>query len=790
MKTPTPPSPESRTVLPVPDRRHVGLTTYDAKDPDYVAPPIPRLRPPAGAPNIIIALLDDVGFGASSAFGGPVHTPTAERLGRQGLRYTRFHTTALCAPTRAALLSGRNHHSVGMGNITEMATGAPGYNGVRSNAKATMPETLRLNGYATAQFGKCHEVPPWETSPAGPFDRWPTSSGFEHFYGFVAGETNQYYPALYQGTTPVEPPGTPEDGYHLTEDLADRAITWVRQSTALQPDRPFFMYWAPGATHAPHHVPVEWADKYRGQFDIGWDEVRQRTLQRQLELRVVAPGTALTERPDEIPAWSDMDESLRPLLVREMEVYAGFLEHTDYHFGRLIDAVDALGLLDDTLVLYIIGDNGASAEGTLRGSFTEAINFNGMGHLESDEFLSSRVEELGTPAAYNHYAVGWAHAMSTPYQWTKQVASHFGGTRNGTIAHWPSGFSARGEIRNQFSHVIDVAATVLEVAGIPQPVQVHGVTQSPLEGTSFAASFLDASAPEHRETQYFEMWGNRGIYHRGWTAVTKHRTPWELTGITPVAFDDDHWELYDTSTDWSQAHDLSREFPEKLHELQRLWLIEATKYDVLPLDDRGTERMDATVAGRPQLITGQTQILFPGMGHLTENTMVNVKNRSYSVTAEVDLPDANASGVLISQGGYLGGWSLYADQGVLKYAYNFLGLQTSVISAANPLTRGRHQLRAEFAYDGGGPARGGEVTLFVDGIAVGNGRVKATQPLVFSADETSDVGRSTGTPVTEDDGANAAFTGMIAWIRIDLGDDDHTHLIPEEDAVRSAIGRQ
>lgn len=782
--------PETRTILPIPDRPPISYTAYDAKDPDYTAPPIARLRPPVGAPNIIVALLDDVGFGASSAFGGPVHMPTAERLAGRGLRYSRFHTTALCAPTRAALLSGRNHHSVGMGNITEMATGAPGYNGVRSNAKGTLPETLRLNGYATAQFGKCHEVPPWETSPVGPFDRWPTNSGFEHFYGFIAGETNQYYPALYNDTTSIEPPKTPEEGYHLTEDLADQAITWMRQSASLQGDRPFFMYWAPGATHAPHHAPKEWSDKYRGQFDDGWDALRERTVARQRELGVIAPDTALTARSELISSWDDMDDALKPLLAREMEVYAGFLEHTDHHFGRLIDAVEELGLLEHTLVLYIIGDNGASAEGTIRGSFNEGINFNGMAHLETDEFLLDHIDDLGTVAASNHYSVGWAHALCAPYQWTKQVASHFGGTRNGTIAHWPGGIRAHGEVRNQFTHVIDIAATLLDVAGIPEPVQVHGVTQAPLEGTSFAASFTDPDAPEHRETQYFEMFGNRGIYHKGWTAVTKHRTPWELAGAQTVAFDDDQWELYDTRADWSQAVDLATEHPEKLHELQRLWLIEATRYNVLPLDDRGTERMDAAIAGRPQLVTGSTQILFPGMGHLTENTMVNVKNRSHSVTAQVGLPEAGSHGMIIGQGGSLGGWALYVDDGVLTYAYNFLGIRTFTVVADCSLPAGGHQLRMEFAYDGGGPAKGGIVTLYLDGQAVGGGRVEVTQPLVYSAEDTSDVGRNLGTPVTKDSGASAAFSGKIEWVRIDLGDDDHSHLIPAEDAIRSALGRQ
>ena len=560
------------------------------------------MRPPEGAPNVLIVLLDDVGFGASSVFGGPCNTPTFERLASDGLRYNRFHTTALCAPTRAALLTGRNHHSVGMGGITEVATSAPGNSSLRPNTKAPLAETLRLNGYCTAQLGKCHEVPVWQTSPMGPFDMWPTGSGFEYFYGFIGGEDNQWNPALYEGTTPVEPPATPEEGYHLTEDLADKAIAWVGQQKALMPDKPFFMYFAPGATHAPHHVPKEWIEKYRGKFDDGWDRLRERTFARQKELGVIPQDCELTPRHEEIPAWDDMPDELKPVLARQMEVYAAFLEHTDHHVGRLIDAIEALGALDDTLVYVMIGDNGASAEGTLNGAFNEMANFNGMAALETTEFLVSTMDKLGSPEAYNHYSVGWAHAMDTPYQWTKQVASHWGGTRNGTIVRWPGGIEARGEVRSQFCHVIDVCPTVLEVAGLPHPVTVNGVQQAPIEGTSMVYSFDDAEAPERHDLQYFEMFANRGIYHKGWSAVTKHRTPWVMGATELPAFDDDVWELYDGSKDWSQAHDLSKEMPEKLHELQRLWLIEATKYNVLPLDDRGAERLDADAAGRPQLV--------------------------------------------------------------------------------------------------------------------------------------------------------------------------------------------
>ena len=675
-----------RDVLPIPDRPHTGLVTYDAKDPDTSFPPIEPLRPPAGAPNVLIVLIDDVGFGASSAFGGPCNTPTAERVAANGLKYNRFHTTALCSPTRQALLTGRNHHSVGMGGITEIATSAPGYNSIRPNTAAPLAETLKLNGYSTAQFGKCHEVPVWETSPIGPFGAWPTGSGFEHFYGFIGGETNQYAPAIYRDTVPVEPDRTPEEGYHFTEDMTDRAIEWVRQQKALAPDKPFFAYFAPGATHAPHHVPTEWSDKYKGKFDRGWDVLREETLARQKELGVVPTDAQLTARPEEIPAWDDMPDDLKPVLARQMEVYAGFMEHTDHHVGRLIDALEELEILGDTLVYYIIGDNGASAEGTPQGCFNELIVLNGAAGLETTEFMASRIDDFGTPKAYNHYAVGWAHAMDTPYQWTKQVASHWGGTRNGTIVHWPNGFRARGEIRPQFSHVIDIAATALDAAGLPEPMIVHGVQQMPLHGRSMVPTFDDADAPEHRETQYFEMFVNRGIYHKGWTAVTRHSIPWLMKENPP--YDADVWELYGPD-DWTQSHDLAGEMPDKLEELQRLFLIEATRYNVLPLDDRRAERFNPDLAGRPQLIRGNSQILFGGMGRLSENSIVVIKNKSHSVTAQLIVPEDGARGVIVAQGGAFGGWSLYVDEGRPAYCYTFFGLQRFKVYGrpADPLRR-------------------------------------------------------------------------------------------------------
>ena len=780
-----------RETLPIPDRPKIGLTTFDARDPESKYPPIEPLRPPEGAPNVLIVLIDDVGFGASSAFGGPCRTPNFERLAADGLRYTRFHTTALCSPTRAALLSGRNHHTVGMGSITELATSAPGQNSMRPNTCAPLAEILKLNGYSTAQFGKCHEVPVWETSPLGPFDHWPSGGGgFEYFYGFIGGETNQYYPALFEGTYPVEPEKTPEQGYHLTEDLSDKAMKWVRQQKSLMPDKPFFMYFAPGATHAPHHVPKEWSDKYKGKFDQGWDRLRQETFTRQRRLGVIAPDCQLTERHPEIPAWDDVSPEMKPVLARQMEIYAGFLEHTDHQVGRLLESLADLQVLNDTLIYVIIGDNGASAEGSLQGTFNEMITLTGFAELETAQFLTERLDKFGGPEAYNHYAVGWAHAMDTPYQWTKQVASHWGGTRNGMIVHWPREIKRRGEIRTQFHHVIDVAPTILEAAGLPEPVTVHGVMQRPIEGVSMMYSFEDAKAPERRETQYFEMFGNRGIYHKGWTAVTKHRTPWKTGVAELVAFDDDNWELYDTNTDWTQAKNLAREQPEKLRELQRLWLIEAVKYNVLPLDDRMMERADSDRAGRPQLVRGTRQLLFGGMGRLTESSILNTHNKSYAITAEF-AADARPEGVIIAMGGITGGFSLYCKGGKLKYCYNFFGLHYYTIEGKDVIPPGQHQVRMEFAYDGGGVAKGGNVTLYVDGKECGRGRVEQTEPQLFSADETCDIGNEFGSVVTTDY-SNRKFNGNVNWVEIDLGADakDADHLISPQERLHVAMALQ
>jgi len=781
-----------RSHLPMPNTTRPTLITYDAKDPDTKFPPIEQLRPPKGAPNVMIILIDDAGFGSSSAFGGPCQTPNAEKLAAGGLKFNRFHTTALCSPTRQALLTGRNHHSAGMGGITEIATGAPGYCSVLPNSMSPLAQTLRLNGYSTAQFGKCHEVPVWQTSPAGPFDAWPTGGGgFEYFYGFIGGEANQWYPTLYEGTTPVEPKKTPEEGYHLMEDMTDKAIAWISQQKALAPDKPFFTYFAPGATHAPHHVPKEWADKYKGKFDGGWDKLREETFVRQKKLGVIPQECPLTPRHKEIPAWEDMPEASMPVLRRQMEVYAGFLEFTDHHVGRLIDTMTSLGIMDNTLIYYIVGDNGASAEGSLYGCFNEMSYFNGLQALETPEYLIARINKLGGPESYNHYAVGWAHAMNTPYQWTKQVASHFGGTRNGTIVHWPKGIKAKGEVRSQFHHVIDVAPTVLEAAGIPEPVSVNGVHQDPIEGVSMVYSFDDATAAERHETQYFEMFGNRGIYHKGWTAVTHHVTPWITSKSIPL--DDDVWELYDTARDWSQSNNLSKQLPEKLRQLQRLWLIEATRYKVLPIDDRLIEKMNPDTAGRPTLIKGKTQILFGGMGHLSENCVLNLKNKSHSVTAEIVVPEKGAHGVIIAQGANIGGWSLYAKDGRLKYCYNWGGFKQFFAEGTTPIPAGRHQVRMEFAYAGGGLGKGGKVTLYTDGTKVGEGVVDATLAMVFSADDGCDVGEDTGAPVSPDYGPHGnGFNGTIHGVQLAIEDSavNSDHMVTPEEAIRVAMARQ
>jgi len=750
-----------RTILPISEPNPPTIDVLDARN--VVPPGRFEVKAPAQAPNILIVLLDDMGFGQSSAFGGPINMPTLERLASEGLRYNQFHTTALCSPTRVALLTGRNHHMNNMGGITEVATTFPGNTGIRPNAIAPLAEILRLNGYGTAAFGKYHEAPTWEISPVGPFDRWPTRSGFDKFYGFLGGETNQWAPLIYDGTTRVEPPDDPD--YHFMADMTDQAITWVQSVKALAPDKPFFLYFAPGATHAPHQVPKDWIAKYRGKFDAGWDKLREDTLARQIRLGVVPSGTELAAKPEFIKDWDSLPADQKRLFARQMEVFAGFGEYADHEIGRLIQSIAAMGQLDNTLMFYVVGDNGASAEGGATGVFNESTYFNGVS--EPLEFQLERIDLLGGPMAYNHYAAGWAVAGDTPFTWVKQVASNYGGTRNALVVHWPKGIKGKGEIRSQWHHVVDVAQTILEAAGLPEPKSVNGSEQIPMQGVSMVYTFDDARAADRHRTQYFEIVGNRAIYHDGWLAGTVHKAPWELQPRTSLA--DDKWELYDTRADFSLRNDLAVANPAKLKEMQDLFTKVAIENHVLPIDDRSIERLNAAVAGRPDLMSGRTSLtVYPGMSGMTENAFINVKNRSFSVTAEVRIPASGATGVILAQGGRFGGWSLWLKEGRPRFSYNWLGMERYEIVADSPLTPGEHILSFDFAYDGGKPGSGGLGRILLNGTKVAEGRIARTQPFVFSLDEGTDVGEDLATPVTEEYQVPASFSGTIKRITIEV----------------------
>ncbi|MGZ8460666.1 MAG: arylsulfatase [Candidatus Deferrimicrobiaceae bacterium] len=753
--------PMERTVLPVPEPKHPHSTVFNARN--ATPPPRFEVKAPAGAPNVLIVLIDDMGFGQSSAFGGPINMPTVDRLSNAGLRYNEFHTTALCSPTRAALLSGRNHHTNNMGSITETATAFPGQTGQRPNSVAPVAEMLRLNGYSTAAFGKSHETAAWEVSPSGPTDRWPTRSGFDKFYGFIGGETNQWAPLLYDGMNQIELP--PDPNYNFMTDMTDQAIKWVQAEKSLTPYKPFFIYFAPGATHAPHHVPKEWIAKYKGKFDQGWDKLREETLARQIKLGVVPAGTKLAPKPEAIKDWATLGSDEKKLFARQMEVFAGFGEYTDTEIGRLVDAIADMGQLENTLIFYIVGDNGASAEGGMNGLFNEYTYFNGVQETVQD--ILKLYDELGGPATYPHYAAGWAVAGDTPFTWTKQVASSYGGTRNGMAIHWPKGITAKGELRSQWHHVIDIAPTILEAAGVPEPKIVNGTAQTPIEGVSMAYTFADAKAPSRHATQYFEIFGNRAIYQDGWLAGTVHRAAWEFKVRRPL--EDDIWELYDTRADFSLANDLAAKNPGKLKELQELFLKEAVKYSVLPLDDRLAERFVAALVGRPDLMAGRTSLtVYDGMMGMTENVFINTKNKSHTITAEVEIPKNGADGVILAQAGRFGGWSFYLKDGKPTYTYNWLGLQQYTVAATQAVAAGKATLRFDFAYDGGGLGKGGTGTLFVNGKQVATGRIEKTQFAVFSADEGADVGADEGTPVSEAYKVPFKFTGEIDKVTIDL----------------------
>jgi len=751
-----------RTVLPIAEPKRPIYAEIDARK--VKPPPRFEVKAPARAPNVVIVLIDDMGFGVPSSFGGPISMPTLDKLAEGGLRYNNFHTTALCSPTRAALKSGRNHHTVNMAFITELGTAFPGATGQIPSATAPLAETLRLNGYATAAFGKWHETAAWEASVAGPFDRWPTRQGFDKFYGFLGGETNQWAPYLYDGTAVVELPNDPN--YHFMTDMTEKARAWIKHQKALTPDRPSFVYFAPGATHAPHHVPKEWIARWKGKFDQGWDKIREQSLARQIAMGVVPAGTKLAPKPPEIKDWDQLSADQQRLFARQAEVFAAYAEYTDHEIGRMLKAFEEVGEADNTLVIYVAGDNGTSGEGGEHGMFNEYTYFNGV--QEKVEDMLKKIDQWGGPETYPHMAAGWAVAFDSPFGWMKQVPSDFGGTRNGMVVHWPKGIKAKSEIRSQFSHVIDVAPTVLQAIGLPEPKVVNGVKQIPIEGTSLVYSFEDGKAKERHTTQYFEIAGNRAIYHDGWFARTIHRAPWEAKPRRTLQ-DNSAWELYNVRSDFSLANDLAGKNPKKLAEMQKLFLAEAARHGVLPMDDRVFERLDAALVGRPDLMGKRTSMtLAEGMTGMMEGVFVNVKNRSKTITAEVDVPANGGNGTVIAQGGRFGGWSLYIKDGVPAYDYNFLGLQHTSIVSSKKLAPGKAELRFQFDYDGGGPAKGGQGTLFVNGEKVAEGRIPATQPGMFSADETADVGIDLGTPVVEAIGSEAKsrFTGRIPKVTV------------------------
>jgi len=759
--------PIDRTVLPIQEPKPPLYRELDARN--VKPPPRFQIQAPAGAPNVLIVLIDDMGFGQSSAFGGPVHMPTVEALANDGLRFNQFHTTALCSPTRTALLSGRNHHMNNMGGITEVATAFPGNTGQIPNDVAPLAEMLRLNGYSTAMFGKNHNTAAWEVSVSGPTDRWPTRQGFDKFYGFMGGETNQWAPLVYDGTSQVEIPHDPN--YHFMTDMTDQAIKWVKAQKSLTPDRPFFVYFAPGATHAPHHVPKAWVDKYRGKFDQGWDKVREETLARQKALGVVPADTPLAPKPAAIKDWDKLSADEKRLFARQMEVFAGFGEYADTEIGRLVAAVRDLGQLDNTLVFYIVGDNGASAEGGMNGLFNENTFFNSVEEPLQDTL--KHIDELGGPLTYGHYAAGWAVAGDAPFTWTKQVASSYGGTRNPLVMYWPKHIKGHGEVRSQWHHIIDVAPTVLEAAGLPEPKIVNGTPQTPIQGVSMLYALDDPKAAERHLTQYFEIGGNRAIYNDGWLAGTVHREPWNFKPNHTLQTD--VWELYNTRGDFSLVNDLAAKEPAKLKEMQDLFMHVASLNHVLPIDDRTVERFNPSLAGRPDLMAGRTTLtVYQGMTGMTENTFVNIKNQSHSITADVVVPKDGAEGVLLAQGGRFGGWSLYVKDGKPVYTYNWLGLKRYSVTSKQKLAPGKATVRFDFVYDGGGAGKGGLGIIIVNGQKVAEARIDQTECCTFSLDEGADVGRNEGTPVTEDYEVPFAFNGVIDKVTVTLGDTSET----------------
>lgn len=754
-------------VLPRPDFRFPGEVgrTYLDSDPAQFPQPIAA---PKGAPNVVLILIDDCGFGQYGAFGGGIPSPTMDRLAKEGLRYNRFHTTALCSPSRAALITGRNHHSTSFAGITEAATGYDGYTCILPRNCGTMGEVLRQNGYMTAWIGKNHNTPTWETSAAGPFDRWANGLGFDYFYGFNAGDMNHWNPILYENRNLV--PASADPDYHLTTDLADKSIAWLRQIKSISPERPYFLYVATGATHAPHHTPKAWIEKFKGKFDGGWDKYREETLARQKRLGVVPKDTRLTARSKGLPAWSSLNADQKRLYARMMEVFAGYAAHCDHELGRVIDAVKAQPDGDNTIIVYIAGDNGASAEGSIEGSLCENMFFNGFPEKWQDNIKA--IDELGGPRHFNHFPSAWAHAMNAPFQWTKQVASHFGGTRNPMIVSWPSRIKDKGGLRDQFLHIIDIVPTLYEVCGITAPLELNGVPQKPIEGISFASTFDRADAEETRRTQYFELACNRGLYHDGWMASAPSFVPWD-TNRQEWDPDKAVWELYDITKDFSQANDLAKRNPGKLRELQDLWWAEASKYSVLPLDWRATIRMNAELMGRPSLIGNRTSMTYyPGTFGVPDAASPRMCNKSWTITAEIEITAANTEGMVVTHGGLEGGYGLYFRAGKPVFVYNFLSVERTTIAAEKALPSGKTTLVVDFKYDGGGMGKGGTFTMKANGRKIASGRIERSIPIQFSLGEGLDIGMDIGSPIDFTYALPFTFTGKIEKVTIDLGPTD------------------
>jgi arylsulfatase A-like enzyme len=759
----TVPPPRPAQSLPRPDFRYKGQVgrTYQDSDP----PTFPQVvRPPKGAPNVLLILLDDVGFGQFSVFGGGVPSPNMERLAANGLRYTRFHTTALCSPTRAALITGRDHHMAATGVITELATGYDGYTGIIPKSAGTVAEILKQNGYATAWIGKNHNTPAWETSEVGPFDHWPSGLGFDYFYGFNSGDTSQFEPILFENHNRV--PRSNDPNYHISHDLADHAIAWMQREKEIDPARPFFLYVAPSATHAPHMAPKEWIDKFPGQFDMGWDRYREVTMERQKKLGLVPADTKLTPRPESLPAWDSLNSDQKRLYARMMEIFAGFGAQIDYEVGRVLDAVAALPDSGNTLIIYIVGDNGSSAEGGLDGETNENAAFNGV--LETWQSNLKRIDELGGPKYYNHFPAGWAWAMDTPLQWTKQVASHFGGTRNPLIISWPAKITEKGGVRTQFHHVMDIMPTILEAANIEAPEVLNGTPQKPIEGVSMVYTFNDAKAPDRRKMQIFELVSNRGMYQNGWMASSLSFIPWApvRTGFDP---DKAKWELYHIDQDFSQADDLATKNPEKLKELEDLWWAEAARENILPLDWRALERLSDQLTGRPSLTAGRTTFVYDTpLVALPEGSAPDLKNKSFTITAEAEIPGDGGDGMIFTQGGITAGWGFYLQKGKLVGVHNYIGLERYRVVSTENVPTGKATLVFDFKYDGGGMGKGGTITLLANGKNIGEGRAEKTAGIKYSLYEGQDIGQDSGSPVDFTYTPPFPFTGQLHKVTVEL----------------------